>query len=123
MLGFLVKLTDSPEDVGPADIEALRAAGISDQAIEDELEGLRHRVNELDDRRAELRDELVGQLGEVVALARHLRVEGLRTWFPSEGRLSPDRRTVPARGAAPPRWFPSPQGRFPGFAEAEESRC
>ncbi|MFC4359549.1 V-type ATP synthase subunit I [Halobium salinum] len=39
------------EDAGPTRI-------VTDEAIEEELEGLRHRVNELDDRRDEIRDQL-----------------------------------------------------------------
>ncbi|MFC6726339.1 V-type ATP synthase subunit I, partial [Halobium palmae] len=39
------------EDAGPTRI-------VTDQAIEEELEGLRHKVNELDDRRDDLRDQL-----------------------------------------------------------------
>ena len=38
MLGFLEKLTLSPDDVQPADLEPLRAAGLSDQAIEDAIQ-------------------------------------------------------------------------------------
>jgi len=36
-LGFLEKLTLNPADVGPADIAPLRAAGVSDDAIEDAI--------------------------------------------------------------------------------------
>ena len=36
-LGFLEKLTLQPADVGTADVEPLRSAGISDQAIEDAI--------------------------------------------------------------------------------------
>src|SRR5580693_609177 len=32
-LGFLEKLTLTPDDVGPADVEPMRAAGVSDDAI------------------------------------------------------------------------------------------
>jgi uncharacterized peroxidase-related enzyme len=35
MLDFLVKLTESPEAIGGADIQTLRAAGITDEQIED----------------------------------------------------------------------------------------
>jgi uncharacterized peroxidase-related enzyme len=35
--GFLEKLTLNPADVGPADIAPLRAAGVSDDAIEDAI--------------------------------------------------------------------------------------
>ena len=35
MLGFVAKLTREPDEIGPDDIEALRAAGLSDRAIED----------------------------------------------------------------------------------------
>jgi uncharacterized peroxidase-related enzyme len=35
MLGFLEKLTLQPADVGPDDAVALRAAGLSDEEIED----------------------------------------------------------------------------------------
>jgi len=38
MLGFLEKLTVSPDDVGPADLAPLRAAGLGDQAIEDAIQ-------------------------------------------------------------------------------------
>ncbi len=37
MLGFLEKLTLRPGDVGPEDVAPLRAAGVSDQAIEDAI--------------------------------------------------------------------------------------
>ncbi len=37
MLGFLEKLTLKPGDVRPADIEPMRAAGVSDAAIEDAI--------------------------------------------------------------------------------------
>lgn len=37
MLGFLEKLTLQPDAVRPADVAPLRAAGISDQAIEDAI--------------------------------------------------------------------------------------
>jgi alkylhydroperoxidase family enzyme len=37
MLGFIEKLTLSPGELGVDDIEPLRAAGISDQAIEDAI--------------------------------------------------------------------------------------
>ena len=37
VLTFAAKLTRTPEAVGPADIEALRAAGLSDQTIEDAI--------------------------------------------------------------------------------------
>jgi len=36
-LGFLEKLTLTPADVGPADMVPLRAAGLSDAAIEDAI--------------------------------------------------------------------------------------
>ena len=36
-LGFLEKLTLRPDDVRPRDIEPLRAAGLSDHAIEDAI--------------------------------------------------------------------------------------
>jgi uncharacterized peroxidase-related enzyme len=35
VLVLLVKLADSPDDVGPADLDTVRAAGVSDQALED----------------------------------------------------------------------------------------
>jgi alkylhydroperoxidase family enzyme len=34
-LGFLQRLTLHPEEVGPADVEALRRAGVGDDAIRD----------------------------------------------------------------------------------------
>jgi alkylhydroperoxidase family enzyme len=34
-LGFLQRLTLHPEEVGPADVEALRHAGVGDDAIRD----------------------------------------------------------------------------------------
>lgn len=37
MLAFLEKLTLAPREVGPADVEPLRAAGLSDAAIEDAI--------------------------------------------------------------------------------------
>ena len=37
-LGFLEKLTLRPDDVRPRDIEPLRAAGLSDHAIEDAIQ-------------------------------------------------------------------------------------
>jgi uncharacterized peroxidase-related enzyme len=37
-LGFLEKLTLAPTDVRPADLAPLRAAGVSDVAIEDAIE-------------------------------------------------------------------------------------
>jgi uncharacterized peroxidase-related enzyme len=36
-LGFLEKLTLRPNDVRPADVAPLRAAGVSDEAIEDAI--------------------------------------------------------------------------------------
>ncbi len=36
-LGFLEKLTLDPAEVGPADVTPLRAAGVSDAAIEDAI--------------------------------------------------------------------------------------
>lgn len=36
-LGFLEKLTLSPADVGPADVESLRLMGVTDQAIEEAI--------------------------------------------------------------------------------------
>ena len=36
-LGLLEKVTLAPEGVGPAEIEAVRSAGVSDQAISDAL--------------------------------------------------------------------------------------
>jgi alkylhydroperoxidase family enzyme len=36
-LAFLEKLTLTPAEVGPADIEPMRAAGVSDQAIEEAI--------------------------------------------------------------------------------------
>ena len=37
MLGFLEKLTLRPNEVRPADVAPLRAAGLSDDAIEDAI--------------------------------------------------------------------------------------
>lgn len=37
-LGFLEKLTLAPADVRPADVAPLRAAGVSDDAIEDAIQ-------------------------------------------------------------------------------------
>jgi alkylhydroperoxidase family enzyme len=37
MLGFLEKLTLHPEELGPADADAVRAAGVSDEAIVDAI--------------------------------------------------------------------------------------
>ena len=37
-LAFLEKLTLEPADVRPADLEPLRAAGVSDEAIEDAIQ-------------------------------------------------------------------------------------
>ena len=37
MLAFLEKLTLSPDDVGPADADAVRAAGVSDEALRDAI--------------------------------------------------------------------------------------
>lgn len=37
-LAFLEKLTLRPDDVRPRDVEPLRAAGLSDQAIEDAIQ-------------------------------------------------------------------------------------
>ncbi len=37
-LGFLEKLTLAPADVRPADVEPLRAAGVSDEGIEDAIQ-------------------------------------------------------------------------------------
>lgn len=37
MLGFLEKLTLRPAEVGPADISPLRAAGLTDEDIEDAI--------------------------------------------------------------------------------------
>jgi alkylhydroperoxidase family enzyme len=37
VLGFLEKLTLSPAEIGPADIEPMRLAGVSDKAIEEAL--------------------------------------------------------------------------------------
>jgi alkylhydroperoxidase family enzyme len=34
-LGYLARLTLEPESLGPADVEAVRAAGVSDEALED----------------------------------------------------------------------------------------
>ena len=36
-LGFLEKVTLAPAEVGPEDVAPLRAAGVSEQAIEDAL--------------------------------------------------------------------------------------
>jgi alkylhydroperoxidase family enzyme len=36
-LGFLAKLTLSPDQVGPGDVEAVRAAGVSDAALADAI--------------------------------------------------------------------------------------
>ena len=36
-LGFLERLTLTPTEVGPADVTPLRAAGVSDDAIEDAI--------------------------------------------------------------------------------------
>lgn len=35
MLGFIEKLTLQPESIGPADVEAVRAAGVDDQGYRD----------------------------------------------------------------------------------------
>ncbi|HEX2223821.1 MAG TPA: hypothetical protein VHN15_06425 [Thermoanaerobaculia bacterium] len=37
MLGFVEKLTLTPHAVGPADMAPLRAAGLTDEAIEDAI--------------------------------------------------------------------------------------
>ena len=37
MLGFLEKLTLRPDELGPADADAVRAAGVSDEAIVDAI--------------------------------------------------------------------------------------
>jgi alkylhydroperoxidase family enzyme len=37
MLGFIEKLTLRPAELGPADADAVRAAGVSDEAIEDAI--------------------------------------------------------------------------------------
>jgi alkylhydroperoxidase family enzyme len=37
MLGFLEKLTLRPNELGPADAEAVRAAGVSDEAMIDAI--------------------------------------------------------------------------------------
>lgn len=37
MLGFLEKLTLNPQEVGPEDVAPLRAAGLSDEEIEDAI--------------------------------------------------------------------------------------
>ena len=37
-LGFLEKLTLAPTEVGPAEVKPLRAAGVSDAAIEDAIQ-------------------------------------------------------------------------------------
>ena len=37
-LGFLERLTLSPSEITPADVAPLRAAGVSDQAIEDAIQ-------------------------------------------------------------------------------------
>jgi uncharacterized peroxidase-related enzyme len=37
MLGFLAKLTRTPDEVGPADVAPLRAAGLSDQAVREAI--------------------------------------------------------------------------------------
>lgn len=37
-LGFLEKLTVSPADIRPADLAPLRAAGVSDEGIEDAIQ-------------------------------------------------------------------------------------
>jgi alkylhydroperoxidase family enzyme len=37
MLGFLKKMVQAPDELGPTDGEALRAAGVSEQAIADAL--------------------------------------------------------------------------------------
>ena len=36
-LGFLEKLTLAPTEVGPADVKPLRAAGVTDEAVEDAI--------------------------------------------------------------------------------------
>jgi uncharacterized peroxidase-related enzyme len=38
MLGFLEKLTLAPTEVGPADVKPLRAAGVTDEAVEDAIQ-------------------------------------------------------------------------------------
>jgi alkylhydroperoxidase family enzyme len=37
VLGFLEQLTLRPDELGPADAEAVRAAGVSDQALRDAI--------------------------------------------------------------------------------------
>lgn len=37
MLGFLEKLTLTPQEIGPADVAPLRAAGLSDEEIADAI--------------------------------------------------------------------------------------
>jgi alkylhydroperoxidase family enzyme len=37
MLGFIEKLTLRPEELGPTDADAVRAAGVSDEAIVDAI--------------------------------------------------------------------------------------
>jgi uncharacterized peroxidase-related enzyme len=37
MLGFLEKMTLNPQDLGPADVAPLRAAGLSDEEIADAI--------------------------------------------------------------------------------------
>jgi alkylhydroperoxidase family enzyme len=37
MLGFIEKLTLDPQNLGPGDADAVRAAGVSDQAIVDAI--------------------------------------------------------------------------------------
>jgi uncharacterized peroxidase-related enzyme len=37
ILGFLEKLTLRPDDVTPSDVDAVRAAGVRDEAIEDAI--------------------------------------------------------------------------------------
>jgi alkylhydroperoxidase family enzyme len=37
VLGFLERLTVSPADVGPKDVESMRSAGLNDKAIEEAI--------------------------------------------------------------------------------------
>jgi uncharacterized peroxidase-related enzyme len=51
MLGFLEKMALRPEDLGPGDVAPLRAAGLSDEEIEDGIQvgGLFNVINRVAD--------------------------------------------------------------------------